>query len=356
MSSKKQPSRERRPNYHEAGKKYLADNCRPLVEAAEAGRLTLHALARAGYPGRRLGNDQLPGLRSVGYWDAGPNQKWGLPLHRNEGIEISFLASGQTPITIDGESRVLSHDEFMITRPWQPHQIGNPHIEACKLVWLIIDVGVRRPHQSWNWPEWLVLDKADRELLTRCLRQNEQFIWSGAGEVRRCFLAIAQAVEADGAGSSISRLAVRINELLLALLEIFQHHKIPLRKTLTSAERTVQLFLQELNGTLDHPWTLESMAESCRLGVTQFVYYFRSETNLTPARYLNHARIQKACDLLVTRPGASITEIGFECGFSSSQYFTNVFRRKMGRSPREYRGWVTSKRNAKARNEARQTS
>jgi len=346
MTARKQPNRERRPNYHEAGKTYSADNCQPLIEAAKAGHVVLHALARAGYPGRRLGAGQLPGLCSVGCWNAGPNQKWGLPLHRNEGIEISFLASGKTPITIEGHPRLLSHDEFMITRPWQPHQIGNPHIDACKLVWLIVDVGVRRPHQAWTWPDWVVLDRADLERLTRFLRQNEQFIWPGSDEIRRCFLSIVQAVGEDSAGSSISRLAVRINELLLALLDAFQRQNIPLRKTFTSAERTVRLFLQELAATLDHPWSLESMAESCHLGVTQFVHYFRGQTNLTPARYLNHARIQKACDLLVRQPGTSITDIGFACGFSSSQYFTNVFRNQIRRSPREYRAAMIAKTTA----------
>ena len=337
MSTKKQPQPESKPGYHEAGKTYLADNCRPLIEAARAGQLTLNALGRAGYPGRRLGATQLPGLRSVGYWDAGSNQNWGLPLHRNEGIEISFIAGGQTSIAIEGQSRVLVHDEFMITRPWQPHQIGNPNIDACKLIWLIIDVGVRRPHQSWTWPDWIVLDRSDREMLTRCLRQNEQFIWSGTGEIRRCFLSLAQALETSQDATNSSRIALRINELLLALPDVFQRKKIPLRATFTSAERTVRQFLQELSATLDQPWTLESMAESCHLGVTQFVHYFRSETNLTPVKYLSLARIQMACDLLVKQPNTSITDIGFACGFSSSQYFTNVFRRQMRRSPREYR-------------------
>jgi len=327
----------RRHHYREAGKTYLPDNCRPLVEAAKAGQVSLCALARAGYPGKRLPSDRLPGLCSAGYWDAGPGQTWGLPTHRNEGIEVSFLADGRTPVAVDTRPLTLSHDELMITRPWQPHSIGDPHIGACKLVWLIIDVGVRRPHQAWNWPNWIVLDQADRELLTRFLRENEQAIWPGSGEIRRCFLGIAQAVEQAEAGCGTSHLAVRINELLLALLDAFQKGNIPLRKTLTDAERTVRLFLEELNSTLDRPWTLESMAESCHLGVTRFVHYFRSLTNLSPASYLNHARIQKACMTLLGDPAASITDIGFDCGFSSSQYFTNVFRQQLGCSPSQYR-------------------
>ena len=342
MKPKGKQIRETRPNYQEAGKRYLADNCRPLIEAAKSGHITLHALGRAGYPGIRLGTNRLPGLCSVGYWNAGPGQKWGLPLHRNEGIEISFLASGRTAIALGKDAHVLSHDELMITRPWQPHQIGNPHIGACKLIWLIIDVGVRRPHQTWKWPDWMVLDRADMEMLTRFLRQNEQYIWQATDQMRRAFLSIAQALEAGAPVISTSRLAVSINELLLALLEVFQRENIPLRETLVSAERTVDMFLKELAGSLDHPWTLESMAESCRLGVTQFVHYFRSQTNLTPARYLSCARVQKACEMLACEPNATITDIGYACGFSSSQYFTNVFRQQMHRSPREYRASALS--------------
>ena len=326
-----------RPVYREAGHIYRADNCRPLIEASKAGHVTLFGVGRSGYPGRRLGTEQLPGLRSAGYWNAGPGQTWGLPLHRNEGIEISFVADGQTAVEIDGRGRMLSHDEFMITRPWQPHQIGNPNVGSCRLIWMIVDVGVRRPHQAWNWPDWVVLDPVDRAFLTRCLRQNEQFIWRGSSEIRRCFLSIAQTVEMKASSTCISWLAVRINELLLAILDAFRERKIALRQTLTSAERTVRLFLQELEVALDRPWPLESMAESCHLGVTQFAHYFRAETNMTPSKYLNHARIRKACTMLVSQPETSITEIGSACGFSSSQYFTNVFRQQMQCAPREYR-------------------
>jgi len=325
------------PAYREAGKTYYADSCQPLVQAVRAGQVRLSALAREGYPGRRLGREQLPGVRSVGYWDAGPQQRWGLPVHRNEGIEIAFMASGQTPVFIESNRQTLAHDQFMITRPWQPHQLGDPCIGSSKLIWFILDVGVRRPHQTWTWPSWIVLNRSDLDFLTRCLRQNEQYVWPGSEEIRRCFLGIAQAADEDRDGSRCSRLAVLINEALLALLEIFRERKIPLRESLTSSERTLRLFLGELAASLDQPWRLESMAESCHMGVTQFVHCFRKLTNMTPTRYLTHARIERACDLLARQPDVTITEIAFAIGFSSSQYFTNVFSRQMCCTPRDYR-------------------
>ena len=325
------------PAYREAGKVYYADSCRPLVEAAESGKVRLAALSRGGYPGRRMAATVLPGLRSVGCWDAHQEQTWGLPSHRNEGIEISFLASGQMPATIEKHRQELRHDEFMITRPWQPHQLGNPNIGPGKLIWLIVDVCVRRPHQPWRWPSWIVLSPDDLAALTRFLRQNEQYVWPGTADLRRCFLGVAQAVEQDHDGSSASLLAVMINELLLVLLGMFRDRKIPLRASLTSTARTVRLFLDELQGAVDQPWTVETMAESCHLGVTQFVHYCEKLTNMSPAQYLRQARITKAREQLTGQPERSITEIALDCGFSSSQYFANVFRQVAGVTPRDYR-------------------
>lgn len=321
------------PSYRQAGKVYRADSCGPLVRAAAAGEVRLEAMARGGYPGTPLPGKTMPGLSSVGFWDAERDQSWGLPLHRNEGIELSFLTSGTMPVMIDGHRQTMMHDEFLVTRPWQPHQLGDPNIGPGKLIWIIIDVGVRRPHQPWEWPVWVVLTPDDLADLTRFLRQNEQYVWPGSADVCRCFLGIAQAVESR----RLSMVAVMINELLLVLLEMFRARRIPLRASLTSTARTVRQFLDELDASLDRPWTVEAMAESCHLGVTRFVQYCEKLTNMAPARYLRHKRVQKAAALLAAAPARSITDIAFACGFSSSQHFSSVFRQLTGKTPRASR-------------------
>lgn len=325
-----------RATFRAAGKMFIADSCRALVKAAKVGTIKLNALGRVGYPGKHLAEDELAGLCSVGIWNATSAQSWGLPLHRNEGIEIAFLDSGEIAARIENRFQTLHHDEFLVTRPWQPHQLGNPCVAASRLIWLILDVGVRRPHQEWRWPAWIVLSRVDLAELTRCLRQNEQFIWPGSPDIRRCFLGIAHAIEENNT-SCASRLAVLINDVLLTVAENFRARRIPLRKSLISAERTVQQFITELGYTLGEPWSLEKMAASCHMGMTQFVQHFRQATNRTPARYLMQARIRHASQVLVSDPRRPITEIAFDCGFSSSQYFTNVFTRQMGCSPRDYR-------------------
>jgi AraC family L-rhamnose operon regulatory protein RhaS len=204
---------------------------------------------------------------------------------------------------------------------------------------LIIDVGVRRPNQAWKWPWWLLLSQPDLDELTSILRHNEQPVWRATPEVRRCFRAISQAVETDRGGSSVSRLTLRVNDLFLLLLEMFRVKKVRLDHSLSTSRRTVQLFLEDLRA---HPenlalrWTLQEMADSCGLGVTQFVHHVRSLTNVSPMHYLTHCRLDLAAQVLRERSEATITDVALECGFSSSQYFATVFARRFRCPPREF--------------------
>jgi two-component system response regulator YesN len=59
-------------------------------------------------------------------------------------------------------------------------------------------------------------------------------------------------------------------------------------------------------------------------------------TGLTPNDCLLRLRVEKAKELLA-RPGPSVTAIALDVGFSSAQYFSDVFRKYAGKTPREYR-------------------
>ena len=135
-----------------------------------------------------------------------------------------------------------------------------------------------------------------------------------------------------------SRVKIAVNTLLADLLDLLRSRPVPLRETLTSTRRTVDLFLDSLPERIDHPWTLEEMADRCGLGRSRFSHYCKEITNLTPASFLLRCRLKSAASLLQSRPGHTITEIAFACGFESSQYFANCFRREFGCTPSHYRG------------------
>lgn len=81
----------------------------------------------------------------------------------------------------------------------------------------------------------------------------------------------------------------------------------------------------------------ERLVRLSKLGSTNTFYKrFRQSTGTTPARALRRARLDEACRLLVeTR--ASITSIAASCGFSSANYFAQIFHRELGVTARQYR-------------------
>jgi AraC-like DNA-binding protein len=327
------------PIYKSPDESFVADTCQPLVEAAKRGEVRLEALVHGHYPGRKLPAGELPGLKTAGYWDAAAAQRWALPWHRNEGIEITFLESGRLGFAVDDRDYPLEAGALTVTRPWQKHRVGSPAVGAGKLHWMILDVGVRRPSQPWKWPQWIMLSAADRNELAGVLRQTDRPVWKASSEIRLCFHAIAGAVESDRAGSSTSTLTIRINELLLVLLDLMRKQKPRLNESFTTSTRTVALFLEDLRRHPEHlalAWTVEGMANSCGLGVTRFVDLVKQITNMTPLRYVNHARLEHAAALLRAEK-ASVTAVTRACGFSSSQYFATVFGRKFGCSPSGFR-------------------
>jgi AraC-like DNA-binding protein len=328
------------PIYQEQRRTYEADTCQPVADAVEAGQLRHVALVRGHYPGRRLPRNALPGVKVVGFWDADHRQDWGLDWHRNEGIELTFLESGGLGFAVEGQEFQLKAGDLTFTRPWQQHRVGDPHLAAGRLHFLILDVGVRRPHQTWRWPSWIVLTASDLRQLTEFLRHNEQPVWRATPEVARCFSRIAAAAEADCDGSSVSSLAVGINQLFLSVLEMFRRQDVCLDESLSSTRRTVDLFWADLCQSLDHlslEWTVRGMARRCGMGATNFIHHSKQLFNMTPMQYLNHCRLTAAARLLKEQPDRSITDIALACGFASSQYFATLFRRSFGATPRAFR-------------------
>ncbi|GEL23870.1 hypothetical protein PSU4_28240 [Pseudonocardia sulfidoxydans NBRC 16205] len=62
-----------------------------------------------------------------------------------------------------------------------------------------------------------------------------------------------------------------------------------------------------------------------------------ADTGETPAGYLRRRRLERARDLMRTRPSPAVHEVGERCGFASPSAFSRAFRARFGETPREAR-------------------
>ena len=327
------------PQFTDYDTVYFADACEPLEQAVHEGQVMLQALVHGAYPGIPLRDEVIPGIGTVGYWDARKDQDWGLDWHRNEGIEITYLDRGEVEFSTQDGDWCLTPGQITVTRPWQLHRVGRPTVAASRLHWAIIDVAVRRPHQEWNWPDWLGLAPNDLARLTSILQNNENPVWPPDTAVAAAFDVLRQVVNNPGSATLESELRLGISQLVLGLLCAADQARRPTcaDADLRSPRRAVRMFLEELDSNLNHPWTLREMAAAAWLGRSQFSQYCRELTNMTPLEYLTSRRVAQAMRLLREADDVTITDIAFLVGFQSSQYFATVFRRYTGQSPSDVR-------------------
>lgn len=323
----------RRPSvFRQPDSMMYADNCRELQASAARGEVELHAWTRGSYPGQSLG-DRLPGIRTVGFWDARYTQSWGLGRHCNEGFKIAYLARGNLNLIVDDQTYDLKQGQFIVIRPWQLHSIGNPVVEASRLLWIILDAGLRRPSEAWEWPSWMVFSNEEAQALGELLTQNNQPVWDGGADLCRAFESVPSILLGRTPEDGETRLKVAINTIMLSLIDRMTEQTPKLDPDLATSQHTVAIFLRRMAFALAEDWTLDSMADECGLSRTRFSEYCKRLTNMTPRQYLQHLRLEEASRRLKIPGRGSITEIAFSCGFNSSQYFSNAFRKRYGYAP-----------------------
>ncbi len=82
--------------------------------------------------------------------------------------------------------------------------------------------------------------------------------------------------------------------------------------------------------------SLDTVSKLCDLNPYEFSRAFKRENGMNFQTYLIQQRIEKAV-ILLQHPGYNITDIALSVGFNSSSYFTQMFRRHMKITPKEYK-------------------
>ncbi|CQR74920.1 HTH-type transcriptional activator Btr [Sporomusa ovata DSM 2662] len=83
--------------------------------------------------------------------------------------------------------------------------------------------------------------------------------------------------------------------------------------------------------------SLEEVANYVHLSPTYFSYLFSQVRKQTFSNFLMETRLEKAKELLEKYPTISISEISRIIGYDDSNYFSRVFKKKIGVSPSSYR-------------------
>lgn len=103
------------------------------------------------------------------------------------------------------------------------------------------------------------------------------------------------------------------------------------RKILAALDYIEENYQQKLS--------IDTLAGKCHLSKHYFCNLFKSQTGYSPTTYINHLRLQKSTKLLCTT-NLSITDIANAVGFDDSSYFSMLFKKYYGKTPKIYKDEV----------------
>ena len=93
---------------------------------------------------------------------------------------------------------------------------------------------------------------------------------------------------------------------------------------------------------LEKKISLQQMAQYTGYSSSHFSMLFKKETGHSPLNYFNLLKIQYACQLL-SSTNMKINQISFKVGIDDSFYFSRLFTKLMGMSPKDYRLHIQEK-------------
>ena len=210
---------------------------------------------------------------------------------------------------IDNESRVISPNVIICAKPGQTRHTCLPF--KCYYIHMIV---------------------TDGELLEILTSLPDFIDIADTKEVKETFLTLCEHYQ-----TGISADDILLQSLILRLVYILNQNAVRIEKSTPKSnnhkiiEQTLEYIKQNLTANL----TLESMAKAACFNPIYFHKLFKSSTGRTLHEYVEDQRIQKSIHLLLST-NMTLTQIAYECGFSSQSYFSYAFKRHTGLSPRDY--------------------
>ncbi len=97
----------------------------------------------------------------------------------------------------------------------------------------------------------------------------------------------------------------------------------------------IKLALSYIHKKYKQEISLQDLADLLEVKEPSVVHIFKEMLGTTPLNYINSYRILTAKEMLKD-PHTSVTQVSLDLGFSDLSYFTKVFKRHTGMTPRSY--------------------
>lgn len=270
---------------------------------------------------------QIPGLKNLTHWSH-PFAFEPSPTHYHSDIlEIHCMIKGarQTFLKKDGKltSYTITGNEAFLIFPYEIHGNGNQPQQPSEFYALQIDVKKGGSILGLNEEYSHIL----RERLLSMEHRHLQLSSTEIQLIRTGFQLFSRENRED---------IINGTQFLSCFLFNLQSMSPIKEETMRPIDPNIQAAMDYVTAHLTSSLSVQELAQIAGYSISRFKSKFREEVGFTPADYITLQKVDYAKKLLETTD-KNITVLAYELGFSSSNYFSSVFKKITSISPLTYR-------------------
>lgn len=184
----------------------------------------------------------------------------------------------------------------------------------------------------WSTAAQLAQDHPDIRVDADRIYIQQGRIWTGAG-LTTC-LDLALALVAEDFGNTLATRVAR--QLVMFLRRPGGQSQFSVMLEPLSSTRRMDKLRQYIAEHLGQPLSMPDLAEQMHVSDRQLARIFKTELGMTPAAYLEAARVEAARQQLEATD-APLERVAQTCGFNTTDTLQRAFRRQLGTTPGQYR-------------------
>ena len=239
-------------------------------------------------------------------------------------------------VRVDGHQRVTALvDEGTVGRVADLASRTRRVTSVCVGAHILAATGIlngKRATTHWSTAQQLATEHPDVAVDADPIFIRDGDVWTGAG-ISSC-LDLALALVADDFGEVLAQKVARQLVVYLKRPGGQSQFSVPLEPISTT--RRVDELRHYITQHLAEPLTVADLAAGLHISDRQLTRIFKQELGMTPAAYVESARLEAARNRLETSDD-TLVRVAAVCGFGTADTLARVFRKALDVTPGEYR-------------------
>lgn len=258
-------------------------------------------------------------IHSMGYFPKAENHY----IDRDAGCGeylLIYCTKGEGWYRLNGQVHLVPANHFFILPAEQAHQYGSSQHDPWYIYWAHFK-GPKARYISERLPGVIPIGMdIDSRIDDRISFFDE----------------LLNALETGIDEDIINYTNLSFSHLISTFLYIRTFRNVKLRKEREQNTFFISLATHYMNENIEKRLTLNEIAAHFGYSESYFYRLFLKEVHYAPMTYFLHLKIKRACQFLLSTT-MKINQISFKLGFEDPYYFSRIFSKIVGVSPKKYR-------------------